>query len=348
MLQILYFFPKASTFVFKDLVILNKTAAVTSFEFNAIPKWKTPWIFLQQFIFILRNRKKKSVLITQFGGYHSLLPTLFSQLFKNKHFIILGGTDCNWLPSINYGNFNKNLLRWCTYYSLKNSTHLVPVNKELVYTDYTYTHDDFPHQGYKYFFPDISTPYTVLENGIDLHEYILDDNKMRRLNSFLTVCSDLQDERRRLVKGIDLILNIAKLFTDCTFTIVGGTFPSSIELPTNIYCLPFVENSKLPDLYRENQFYLQLSLTEGFPNTLIEAMACGCQPIVSNVGAMSDIIGDTGYLMPYRDEKLLFDIIHQAIKNYTPDSAKKVRLKAEQYDINFRSDRLTALINGLL
>ncbi|WP_332911264.1 glycosyltransferase [Algoriphagus boritolerans] len=49
--------------------------------------------------------------------------------------------------------------------------------------------------------------------------------------------------------------------------------------------------------YNTHQFYLQLSTSEGFPNALGEAMACGCVPIGSAVGAIPEIIDKTGFLL---------------------------------------------------
>ena len=47
----------------------------------------------------------------------------------------------------------------------------------------------------------------------------------------------------------------------------------------------------------KSEFYIQLSISVGFPNALCEAMLCGCIPIGSKVGAIPNIIDSTGFLM---------------------------------------------------
>ncbi len=347
MKTVLYFYLNDASFVLKDIEILKKSFNLKTYHFKSNNYLNTCISFAIQLFFLITKSHHAPIFITQFAGYHSFLPTIVSRISKKKHFIVLGGTDCNWLPSINYGNFNKFPLKWFTQFSLNYATHLIPVNKELVYCKYTYTENDFKFQGYSAFFPKIKTPYTVIPNGINLSLYKL-INEPRQKFSFITTCSDLQDERRRNVKGIDLILKIAISFPECNFTIVGGSIPENISKPENIITVPYVTNPELPKVYNNYQFYLQLSLTEGFPNALIEAMACGCVPIVSAVGSMPDIVANCGYILPTKDVKLLEELLRTAIQNYSDKSAELVRIQAEKFDIKYRESALLKLITSKL
>jgi glycosyltransferase involved in cell wall biosynthesis len=341
--SIFFSFPSLASFVSKDINIFKTKFSLVSFEFKTNYKFFTVFLFLKQFVSIITKLNTSIIFITQFAGYQSVIPTFIGKVFGVKNYIILGGTDCNWLPSISYGNYNKKLLRWATEYSLKNAFHLIPVNRELIECEYTYTELDFKKQGYKSFIKNINTPYTIIPNGIDLDLYNI-TNQIRENNSFITICSVLVDEKRRLVKGIDLLLEIAALIPEMNITIIGGTFPSDMSIPSNIQTLPFIENDGLPEIFNKNQFYLQLSLTEGFPNAVIEAMACGCVPIVSSVGAMPDIVQEFGYILPKKDIELLQAIIMKAMKEYNKHKPLKVRTRAENFDINYRKERLLNLL----
>lgn len=56
--------------------------------------------------------------------------------------------------------------------------------------------------------------------------------------------------------------------------------------------MPFRTPDDLPALYAACDFVALPSAFEGMPNVLLEAMACGAIPIVSDAGAMSDVVVD--------------------------------------------------------
>src|SRR4030095_949960 len=65
--------------------------------------------------------------------------------------------------------------------------------------------------------------------------------------------------------------------------------------------------------YSSHQFYLQLSIAEGFPSAICEAMLCECIPIGSNVAAIPMIISNNGFIVEKRDDTLILEIVEQAI-----------------------------------
>ncbi|MGC4053759.1 MAG: glycosyltransferase family 4 protein [Paludibaculum sp.] len=62
--------------------------------------------------------------------------------------------------------------------------------------------------------------------------------------------------------------------------------------------LPFLPQSELPALYSACDFVAIPSAFEGMPNVLLEAAACGAVPLVSDAGAMRDVVEDgvTGFV----------------------------------------------------
>lgn len=309
--KLLYFHNGKSTFVERDIEILKTQYEVHEFYFVVKNKKKIPVEFFKQLVFLLKYHSVKKY-VTQFGGFHSYIPSIFSKLFKKKHAIILSGTDCVSFPSIDYGNFNRKLLSYFTKKSLQKASILLPVSQELVKYKYTYQDQDYPYQGYEFHIPNIKTPYQVIHYGYDSSKW--DINLPKEENSFVTVAADLSTRFGMKLKGIDLILETASLLPSCKFYIVGGKKMSKeIQIPDNVYLLDLVPNAELKNLLATKQFYLQLSMSEGFPNALCEAMLCNCIPIVSKVSSMPFIISDKGFVLEKKDSTLLKILIEEAL-----------------------------------
>lgn len=92
------------------------------------------------------------------------------------------------------------------------------------------------------------------------------------------------------------------------------------DLPNNVSILEAVPYEKLPEVLASYQFYLQVSIAEGLPNALCEAMLCGCIPIGSNVFAIQEVIGNTGFIVQKRSVENLEEQIQFALQNTDQES----------------------------
>lgn len=59
------------------------------------------------------------------------------------------------------------------------------------------------------------------------------------------------------------------------------------------------------DAYVAGQVVVLCSISEGFPYTLIEAMTCGRPCVATDVGGVAEAVGDTGLVVPPRNERAL-------------------------------------------
>lgn len=340
----LYFCITRSTFIENDLQIISLNFDVKVFLFNPKAKWMTPFRYCSQFFFIITQLFSCNIMICFFGGHHSLLPSALGKLFNKPCVIVLGGTDCVSFPSIGYGNFQKKILGKITRWSYRLAAMLIPVHKSLVEYDYTYEDHDFKKQGFLYFCPGLKTPYTVIHNGYDPEKW--KNTSIKIPNSFITVAAGLQNPYRVKLKGVDLIIEAARYFPDARFTIIGWPDANIPDKPSNITVHSFVPNNQLKDFYSSHQFYIQISMSEGFPNTLCEAMLSGCIPIGSNVGGIPDIIDDTGFILYKRDVEKLKELLKQAMNCDKPALSDKAR---QRIISNFHNDlRKKQLLSLLL
>lgn len=310
-------------------------------------KSRIPFQFVRQFLFILFNFRKADAFVCHFAGYSSFLPSLLGRILGRPCLIIVAGNDGGCFPSINYGNYRKQPLKWFTGRSLKYARHILPVHESLAYQDYAYYEGGAPAQGFQYFVPETSkVPFTPVYYGYDTEFFKPNSAIVRRKNSFVSI-GNLAIRNVFLRKGFDLIIELARRKPDWNFTLVGGKIPTELSIPENLQVLPFCSVEEIVKILSEHEFYFQLSIMEGFPNALAEAMLCGCIPIGSNVSGIPYMIQDTGYILSHRNIEELELLCEEAVAN---GGNNQLSLKARQrieseFTYDYRRDALSALIN---
>jgi glycosyltransferase involved in cell wall biosynthesis len=121
------------------------------------------------------------------------------------------------------------------------------------------------------------------------------------------------------------------------------------EVPPNVQLLPPVKHNDLIDILSTQEFYMQLSVAEGFPNALCEAMLCECVPIGSDVFSIPEIIGNTGFILKERSTEKLKALIGAALQSNVAELGKAARKRiADNYTIANRSKALIELCKKLI
>ena len=84
-----------------------------------------------------------------------------------------------------------------------------------------------------------------------------------------------------------------------------------LDLQEQIIWLGYVPDDDLPLLYSAAVMYVYPSITEGFGLTVLEAMACGCPVVCSNVDSLPEVAGEACILLPPNDVAGFADAIYR-------------------------------------
>lgn len=89
---------------------------------------------------------------------------------------------------------------------------------------------------------------------------------------------------------------------------------------------PRLTRAEIAEQYRASQIVLSISTHDGTPNSFLEAIACGCFPIVGDIESLREWItdGENGTLVDPQDHKALAKAILNALKD------KELRYKARK------------------
>lgn len=311
--RILYITHIPATFIDKDTHFLKERYELSHYKFHKKKDYEILFHFVKQLFFLAIYIRRSDAILTQFAGYHTLLPAIFAKVFNKPLIVIACGTDCFSFPSISYGNFRKKALGFCTKITYQLADHIAPVDDSLILSKWPYYPIDSPVQGILHFCPKVKAKFRTIFNGYDTSIFQT-ENVAKRPRSFITIGKNTETKPVFLRKGIDLILGIAPQFPDCTFTIIGMNDKDLMPVaPPNVFYFEFLPQKELSKLLNESQFYLQLSIAEGFPNALCEAMLCECVPIGSNVAGIPKIIENTGFLLQKKDSLLLERLVKEAL-----------------------------------
>ncbi len=115
--------------------------------------------------------------------------------------------------------------------------------------------------------------------------------------------------------------------------------------------LPFCPPDQLAGLYAAADYVAIPSMFEGMPNVLLEAMVCGCVPMVSDAGAMREVVEDgvTGFVFAGDDRECVASAMSRALRQSAEDRAAMSARASDQVAKAFTLDReLDALLALLL
>ena len=151
----------------------------------------------------------------------------------------------------------------------------------------------------------------VVRNPVSESFFYLNHNNRKK--SFVSVGRLIKSKGSKEIEIIENHINNA---------IIIGKNSDNINIINSEYTEK-VDNDKLPYILKKSKYYLSMSKTEGSPKAMLEAIFCGCIPVVSKIPAHKDIITDLGYGFLVETTENAIDIINSNKNNYCSKKHKK-------------------------
>lgn len=139
--------------------------------------------------------------------------------------------------------------------------------------------------------------------------------------------------------GLKTFRKVKEKYPDVEFIMYGAK--RGKDIPEWIKFHERVSDNELRELYSSSDIFVYPSWTEGFGLPPMEAMACGCAVVATNVGAVPDyaINGETILASPPRDPEALAKNIIKLIED--EDERKRIAESGYNYVKQFTWDKAT-------
>jgi glycosyltransferase involved in cell wall biosynthesis len=194
--------------------------------------------------------------------------------------------------------------------------------------------------------------FSVIPNGYPLNEFKPDEKQRKAFRERLGIAPqtvvfgnasrfDPQKDHASLLQAFGM-LKKARPDSDILLLLCGRNVDAENAVLTrairenDVRGLVFLigKQSDMPGFMNAVD-YLVLSSSHGeaFPNVLAEAMACGKPCVSTDVGDAGDIIGDTGWLVPPSEPKILAGAMFEALRE-TGNSLESRKLVARERVVN--------------
>lgn len=146
----------------------------------------------------------------------------------------------------------------------------------------------------------------IIEIGIGVDESWIEEKRVEVENTRKRFVFLGRYERRKGIEELSIVLeNLMKKGRTLDFQIdFIGPIPKEkqLESPDIVYHGLVRDPEKIKDILRKADIFLCPSYSEGMPTVILEAMACSCAIIASNVGAVSEQVSKAnGWLISAGD-----------------------------------------------
>jgi glycosyltransferase involved in cell wall biosynthesis len=237
-----------------------------------------------------------------FASWHTFLPITLAWLLRKPSVLVIGGFDVANMPDIEYGHQQGGLRKWASRWIFRRATRLV--------TNSYYSLEEIERNT-----PIPPEQVTVVHHGVPDPFGELPSGPKRRV----ALNVGAVDRGTLVQKGQLPFARASRELPDVQFVLAGKWLDEAVDElraagGSNLELTGWLSDEQLLDAYRVAAVYVQASRHEGFGLAVAEAMLAGCVPVVMNVTAMPEVVGDAGVLIESQDAEAVAAGIRAALE----------------------------------
>ncbi|MFN4294658.1 MAG: glycosyltransferase [Thermoflexales bacterium] len=289
-------------FMTTDMRLLSEWAEVIPLDLSECGGFQRHTYYTRLLDALIRQRADGVFAYFVLAKYTPLL-TLITKALRRKLIVATGGIDATWVPDIRWGDMGDPLKRRLFALVMRLSDSVLPFSRTSGEEVLRYGRPRCMRTAYL---------------GIDTDLFRPGDQP--RARRAVTACYAISRDAL-LQKGIEPFVRAAAFLPDVEFLVIGAFADDTLTYLRSLSGLNvrFTERRySVPEYVnalQTSQAYVQASAHEGFGVSLAEGMACGCVPVVADRYAMPEVIGDTGFVVPFNDPKALAEGICAALNH---------------------------------
>jgi glycosyltransferase involved in cell wall biosynthesis len=325
--RILYVHNSKASFVAIDREILAGRYEIE--DLYQPGRWPSP-------IKVVRGVLRADLVFGWFASWHTFFPIILARLLRTPSVLVIGGFDTANMPDIGYGYQQGGLRRWASRQIMKRAGRLA--------TNSRYSLSEIERNT-----PIPPERVTVIHHGVPDPFGELPPQPKERLA--LTVGAI---NRGTLVqKGQLPFVEAASRLPDTRFVVVGRWLDDAVDelrahASDNVELAGWASDEELRDWYRRAAVYVQASRHEGFGLAVAEAMLAGCVPVVMDVTAMPEVVGDAGVLISSQAPDEVADGVRRALELGEAAQRRARERIAAKFPLERREEGILRLVEQAL
>lgn len=327
-IKIIFVCPFKSSFIQTDLKLLRKHFNVKVVHFiltrkNIAGTFFTPMKMILGVLWA-------DMTFSWFADYHAFWAVHLSKILKKKSVVVVGGYEVAKVPEIEYGAMLNPRCARIVKYVLDNADKVLAVSE--------FNKREILNNSH-------SKNVELLYNGVDSNKFVAESEKE---NLVVTIGDSAKSTCK--LKGIDTFVKATLAFPEIRFVVIGK-YDEHIrqklnQIAPNVEFTGEIPNEKVVTLLQRAKVYCQLSYRESFGMALAESMCCECVPVATNNAALPEVVGKTGFYVPYGDPDATARAIKKALNSYNGKEARKQIIN--MYSIEKREQQLISLIREMI